>query len=377
DAVKARAAAGSAQDQQLLDAQVAAQRAIDEAKLQQQITDDQNAADAATKRDKDNLEKRLAALRKEIKAHPERAKQIRVEIDNLLKQYGITPGAVTQASDFNASASLFTAGMGDLKKSMDALTAATNKLAEIESASKPKPPAGEGKGKGGTGYAAGVIAPVPGGVYRVAEAGHPEAIIPLDPSRRTRARSLMSHVARIVGFADGGIPSFGNGALPPPAGGPTNPTTGTPDTPAWRAAAMYVNDDGTDKNNLAVLSALVGSLGPRAQAQAAMRATTISTGMHLRQGQWRASGSLIAKMIPLWQAQYPGIVFETGTPGQQISWMQAASRLPQMGQELGSLIRASMGLTGKSSLVEKATSHAVHFASGYITDALAALNPDP
>jgi SLT domain-containing protein len=51
----------------------------------------------------------------------------------------------------------------------------------------------------------GIVAPVPGGVYRVAEAGHPEMVIPLDPSKRDRARGLLGQTMSIVGRAGGGI----------------------------------------------------------------------------------------------------------------------------------------------------------------------------
>lgn len=56
----------------------------------------------------------------------------------------------------------------------------------------------------------GLVQPVPGGVYRVAEAQHPEMVIPLDPARKTRAKELLEVTAKRVGlipqYADGGEP---------------------------------------------------------------------------------------------------------------------------------------------------------------------------
>jgi hypothetical protein len=144
---------------------------------------------------------------------------------------------------------------------------------------------------------------------------------------------------------------------------------------------MYLNDYGDDRNQVDIGTALAGLLGPRAQAQAAIRATRVG-GVSLRHGLWRAGGGVVdSKMVDAWKKNYPGITFEPGTPGQQISWMQAASRLPQGGQELGSLIASSMGGSGTGanthgSLVEQLTSHAVHFARGgtALADGLAMLH---
>lgn len=56
-----------------------------------------------------------------------------------------------------------------------------------------------------------IVKAVPGGVYRVAEAGHDEAVIPLDPTKRMRALGLLAETHRRLGvaadFADGGIAS--------------------------------------------------------------------------------------------------------------------------------------------------------------------------
>lgn len=62
----------------------------------------------------------------------------------------------------------------------------------------------------------GIVQPVPGGVYRVAEAGHPEAVIPFDPRHRGRAlailRDTMVALGLAPGFQAGGI------AVPPVPG---------------------------------------------------------------------------------------------------------------------------------------------------------------
>lgn len=194
--------------------------------------------------------------------------------------------------------------------------------------------------------------------------------------QRTAANAIGRHnldrLNQLPHFDSGG--SFNLSGLPAPSG-PNNPNTGLPDMPEYRAAAMYLNDYGVDRNVTSVGTALAGLIGPRAQAQAAVRHTYVD-GEELMTGTWRAA-DLDPKWVALIQAQYPGIVFEEGSPGQQISAGQAVSRLKGGLAELGGLIGSSLGLTGKTSPVERLTSHAVHFASGYTTDAIAALNKDP
>lgn len=55
----------------------------------------------------------------------------------------------------------------------------------------------------------GIVKPVPGGLYRVAEAGHAEGVVPLDPRKRGRAWQIMAELhqrlGRPPGFARGGI----------------------------------------------------------------------------------------------------------------------------------------------------------------------------
>jgi hypothetical protein len=177
--------------------------------------------------------------------------------------------------------------------------------------------------------------------------------------------------------ATGELPRFDfGGVVLPKDKGPLNATTGLPDDPAYRSAAMYLNDAGYDRNNVEVGTALAGLLGPRAQAQAAIRATRVGN-VQLHHGVWRATEGVVdRKMLDAWKGDFPGVTFETGTPGQQISWMQAASRLPLGGQELGGLIASSMGGSGTGanthgSLLEQLTSHAVHFARGGLIPAMA------
>ncbi|HLY83716.1 MAG TPA: hypothetical protein VKQ71_12055, partial [Acidimicrobiales bacterium] len=152
------------------------------------------------------------------------------------------------------------------------------------------------------------------------------------------------------------LPHYQTGG-PYPPGTKLNPTTGLPDTPAFRSSAMYVNDGGRDKNQTPVLTALVGALGSRAQAQAALRATVTFDGQELKQGQWRAPEP-DSKLVGLLTAMFPSqnIVFEPGVQGQQISAGQALSRIT------GGL-RAVSGLLATPAGLKKLaiwTSHAIH-----------------
>lgn len=67
---------------------------------------------------------------------------------------------------------------------------------------------------GTTGH--GIVRPVPGGVFRVAEAGHPEAIMSLDPRFADRTLQIIQYVMaklHLGGFASGGITSFAGGGI--------------------------------------------------------------------------------------------------------------------------------------------------------------------
>src|SRR5581483_610156 len=118
-----------------------------------------------------------------------------------------------------------------------------------------------------------------------------------------------------------------------------------------------VNDAGRDKNQVQVLSALVGSLGARAQAQAALRHTYTFDGVELEQGQWRAPAP-DSKSVMLLTAMFPSqhIVFESGTPGQQISAGQALSRIRGGLGAVSGLLETPDGLKK----LEHLTSHAIH-----------------
>ena len=180
----------------------AAARALTEAQLAAQAQADQEAHDKKVKADKDALEKRLYALEQEAKGAKTKAAAERIQkaINDLLAEYGITPDAVQGAMDWNASQTLFVQSLGDLKASIDALTKA---LGGTVGGSTPPGFQPVGKASGG------IFDAVPGGIYRIAEAGHPEAVIPLDPAKRNRAAELLGRVHRVLGFANGGLPGLG------------------------------------------------------------------------------------------------------------------------------------------------------------------------
>jgi hypothetical protein len=168
--------------------------------------------------------------------------------------------------------------------------------------------------------------------------------------------------------ATGNLPRFDfGGVVLPKDKGPLNATTGLPDDPAYRSAAMYLNDYGADRNVTSVGTALAGLIGPGAQAKAAIRHTYVD-GTELHAGMWRAPDP-DAKAVALLTAMFPDIVLEKGTPGQQISAGQALSRISGGLGSVGGWIQQSMGLTGAASKIERMTSHAIHFGSGYLTDA--------
>jgi hypothetical protein len=327
-----------------------AQRQIEEAA-------EQEKHDALVKKQKDDFEEQFAELEKQAGGAKTEAqvKAVQDKIRALFKKYGITPGTVQAAGDWNAAQTLFVQGMGDLNKTMQALIAALNDLAQARMAA--------GIGPYGGSHAAGGTLP-----------GHEGQPIPI--LAHANEYVIRSSAAKRLGVnklnymnATGNLPRFAGG-------GKIDPHTGTPDDPAYRASAMYDNDYGYDRNNPEIGTALAGLLGSRAQAQAAIRATTVG-GVQLRHGLWRASGGVVDQhMLDSWKGDFPGITFETGTPGQQISWMQAASRLPMGGQEIGALIGASLGGSGtgantRGSLVEQLTSHAVHFMKGGLIPAMA------
>jgi hypothetical protein len=352
-----------AADQTAIDA---AAKAIADAKVQAQIDADAKTLAERQKADKDDFERQLAGLEQQAAGAKteEQVKSIRAKINALFKKYGITPGTVEAGSDWNAAQSLFVGAMGDLNKSMRELIAAINNLTGASSA-LPTTSAGSlphhaegGKTKAG-------LAMLHNGEY----------VLKSSATRKIGLPAL-NHLNWFGHFQDGGpvLPKLNKNPK-------LSQTTGLPDVPEYRAAAMYLNDWGADRNETPIGTALAGLLGPRAQAQAAIRATHVG-GVQLRHGLWRAAGGVVdSKMLDAWKKNYPGITFETGTPGQQISWMQAASRLPMGGQELGSLIASSVGPTGtgantRGSLVEQLTSHAVHFARGgtALADGLAMLH---
>lgn len=67
----------------------------------------------------------------------------------------------------------------------------------------------------------GIFQPVPGGIYRMVEAGHPEAVIPLDPAKRNRALDVMRQALAAMGKSawQGDQPPTGSGPIPSFASG--------------------------------------------------------------------------------------------------------------------------------------------------------------
>ena len=174
DAKNGADAATLAQDKAAIDAAVKA-RADYEA--QAQADADAKALSEQQKRDRDNFEKELAALEGEISKHPERAQKIKAEITKLFAKYGITSQSVMAATDWNTAQTLFVSGMGALKESMDALTAALGG----------KVPGGGGSGgpptSGGLGDRGTNSPPTSGGV------GGGSFVDPDDPRKRIRRAS--------------------------------------------------------------------------------------------------------------------------------------------------------------------------------------------
>jgi hypothetical protein len=124
---------------------------------------------------------------------------------------------------------------------------------------------------------------------------------------------------------------------------------------------MWTNDAGDDKFGADIAAALTGSLGKRKQLEAATRHTTVSGIGELKASQYGLSGD--AKWMALYQARFPGLVFEDWTDD-QMGWGSALARLKGGYGDLGSLIYSSLGKIGKNSPLERATSHAVHFSTG-------------
>lgn len=80
---------------------------------------------------------------------------------------------------------------------------------------------------GTTGH--GIVRPVPGGVFRVAEAGHPEAIMSLDPRFADRTLQIIKYVMaklHLGSFASGGIAGFAGGGIGAAGQNKQDPTKG-------------------------------------------------------------------------------------------------------------------------------------------------------
>lgn len=206
-------AAGASPDVLAADQQAIADATQQLADYQSQlkIAADQKALAEQQKRDRDNLEKQYAALEKEIKAHPERAAKLRVAIDNLLKKYGITPASVQATQDWNAAQSLFVSGMGDLKKSMDALTVATERLADLQDG-------GTASGGGGMPHLA-TGGPTDGGLAVL----HSGEYVLRASATRALGRSTLDKLNRLPHFVHGG---FYEGDFPDLTFGDRNPLVG-------------------------------------------------------------------------------------------------------------------------------------------------------
>jgi hypothetical protein len=107
----------------------AAARAWEESQLEAQAQAEQEAHEKKVKADRDAFQKRLAELQKEASGATTRAKakKIQQEIQALFAEYGITQDSLQAATDWQTAQSLFVGAIGDLKKSLDALTAALDK----------------------------------------------------------------------------------------------------------------------------------------------------------------------------------------------------------------------------------------------------------
>lgn len=111
------------------DAVTAAEKEIADAKEQARIDADAKALEEAKKRDKDAFEQQLAELQKQANSAKtaDQLAKIKKKIKTLLAQYGITPDSVQAATDWGTAQTLFVGALGDLKKSLDALTDALRK----------------------------------------------------------------------------------------------------------------------------------------------------------------------------------------------------------------------------------------------------------
>jgi len=106
-----------------------AARAWEESQLEAQAQAEQEAHDKKVKADRDAFEKRLAELQKQAGSAKTRAQaaKIQKEINALFSEYGITQDSLQAATDWQTAQSLFVGAIGNLKKSLDALTAAIDK----------------------------------------------------------------------------------------------------------------------------------------------------------------------------------------------------------------------------------------------------------
>lgn len=194
--------------------------------------------------------------------------------------------------------------------------------------------------------------------------------------RATSAHSLgVNRLDYINRF--GKLPRFQDGGpvivRVPMAAGPTGDTSpgGSGDTPAFRASGMLNNDWGVDKWARDIAGPLSGGMGSAAQIRAAMRHTHVRTmlaglvelshGVFGRGGGPRAGGLTDAQLERL-RAQYPELSLEDYSPGVQIGYAAALSRIRGgFNSLLGLLWNARTGSQAAKDDLAKLTSASWHF----------------
>lgn len=282
-----------------------AQRAQEENALSEAVPGQQQ--DIANQ--KNEFERKLGTLQLKQERGQLTAKQFLQQAQALAQQYGIDPATLQAATDWSTSYQLFGQTIPQLAnllndtspiaKALGGLTEALNNFAKALGDTRLNPT------PGGMPHAAsgGVFDAVPGGVYRIAEAGHPEAVLPLDPGKNNEFWSVLNRAFRVKGFASGGLSAY------------TGPMQGLNDTDLsaalrtihgpWPSPRRYGSGAAFDANRLKAMYAN-------------------NSGWHFDDGWFQAAIALIGKNVPSsdWSdASYGSIWFDY--PGGKHSVMDA------------------------------------------------------